>query len=265
MEYTYDAWGNILSITGSLANSIGKLNPLRYRGYVYDNETGLYYLQSRYYDPELGRFISADGFTSTGQGFIGNNMFAYCGNNPVISADFTGHSPIAVVLEAVAYTACAVLACTLVNGLINEISEPKVQTQLSNAIADAKDLIESAAREVYEFSRSVAQSLLETRDKTPQVHHIVPVGKFSTRSYETQQKINEMHDLLSSVGINRYIDPANLMLVSKKTHSRLHTDAYITHVHSYIMGAGESKNQIYLALFALRIEIAAWDITAAGY
>lgn len=55
VEYTYDAWGNILSTTGSMADTLGELNPLRYRGYVYDTETGFYYLQSRYYDPEMGR------------------------------------------------------------------------------------------------------------------------------------------------------------------------------------------------------------------
>ncbi len=69
VTYSYDAWGKILSIGGSLAGTLGIQNPFRYRGYVYDQETGLYYLQTRYYDPELGRFISADSFASTGQGF----------------------------------------------------------------------------------------------------------------------------------------------------------------------------------------------------
>jgi len=90
VEYTYDAWGNILSITGSMATTLGRQNPLRYRGYVYDQETGLYYLQSRYYDPEIGRFINADAFTSTGQGLLGNNMFAYCNNNPATYKDPSG-------------------------------------------------------------------------------------------------------------------------------------------------------------------------------
>jgi len=93
VRYTYDAWGNLLSTTGSLASTIGVLNPIRYRGYVYDPETGLYYLQSRYYDPEIGRFINADAFTSTGQGLTGNNMFAYCGNNPVNYVDSYGLTP----------------------------------------------------------------------------------------------------------------------------------------------------------------------------
>ena len=58
-------------------------NSFRCRGYVYDDETALYYLQSRYYDPALGRFINADALASTRQGILGNNMFAYCANNPV--------------------------------------------------------------------------------------------------------------------------------------------------------------------------------------
>ena len=58
---------------------------------VNDNESSLYYLQSRYYDPALGRFINADAFASTGQGLLGNNMFAYCGNNPVMYEDSAGN------------------------------------------------------------------------------------------------------------------------------------------------------------------------------
>ena len=90
VEYSYDAWGKVLSVTGSSASSIGALNPLRYRGYVYDQETQLYYLQSRYYNPEWGRFLNADNYPSTGQGLTGNNMFAYCGNNPVLRKDDGG-------------------------------------------------------------------------------------------------------------------------------------------------------------------------------
>ena len=90
VEYTYDAWGRLLTTTGSMASTLGEINPLRYRGYVYDTETGLYYLESRYYNPNIGRFINADVFTSTGQGFIGCNMFAYCGNNPVSRYDPSG-------------------------------------------------------------------------------------------------------------------------------------------------------------------------------
>ena len=85
-QYSYDAWGNILSATGSYA----EINPLRYRGYYFDTETGFYYLQSRYYDPIVKRFLNADSYGSTGQGFLGYNMFAYCANNPISNADSSG-------------------------------------------------------------------------------------------------------------------------------------------------------------------------------
>ena len=91
VEYRYDSWGKLLSTSGSLASTLGKNNPFRYRGYVYDEETGFYYLQSRYYNPEVGRFISSDVLLSTGQGVLGHNAYAYCLNNPVNMGDGCGH------------------------------------------------------------------------------------------------------------------------------------------------------------------------------
>ena len=67
-------------------------NPFRYRGYYYDIDLGLYYLNARYYDANTGRFISADSYVSTGQGLIGYNMYAYCGNNPVMYFDPAGEA-----------------------------------------------------------------------------------------------------------------------------------------------------------------------------
>ena len=91
VEYRYDAWGKLLSTTGSLSSTLGEDNPIRYRGY-YDTETGLYYLQSRYYDPDTGRFINADdvaflGATGTA---LSCNLFAYCESNPINRVDNNG-------------------------------------------------------------------------------------------------------------------------------------------------------------------------------
>ena len=96
--YTYDAWGKLTGILDSGGNNLinkqttstalANLNPLRYRGYYYDVETGFYYLQSRYYDPANRRFINADTYASTGQGFIGTNMF----NLPTAYSDHSGHA-----------------------------------------------------------------------------------------------------------------------------------------------------------------------------
>ena len=97
-RYTYDVYGTPIDITDGDGNAISpnnhthiaNLNPFRYRGYTYDQETGFYYLTTRYYDPYVGRFLNADGLVSTGQGFDGYNMFAYCESNPVSYVDPTG-------------------------------------------------------------------------------------------------------------------------------------------------------------------------------
>ena len=91
VTYTYDAWGKLVKLEDTTANSVGTQNPFRYRGYYYDTETSLYYLQTRYYDPEVGRFINADAFASTDiSGVLSANMFAYCENRPTIGSDPTG-------------------------------------------------------------------------------------------------------------------------------------------------------------------------------
>ncbi len=99
VEYIYDAWGNhaVVDANGNDITStthIGTLNPFRYRGYYYDTESGLYYLQTRYYDPEIGRFITIDGIEYVeNEPLHGHNLYAYCFNNPVNYVDVNGDWP----------------------------------------------------------------------------------------------------------------------------------------------------------------------------
>ena len=109
VSYAYDAWGKVYSVTGSLADTLGTINPIRYRSYYYDNETGFYYLNSRYYNPEVKRFINADGVIGANQDLTSYNLYAYCGNNPINRADSEGQAWWHIALACVAVVAlCAI-------------------------------------------------------------------------------------------------------------------------------------------------------------
>ena len=99
VTYEYNAWGKILDETGSgtlVSIYLQSYNHLKYRGYYHDTETGFHYLESRYYDPTIGRFVSADTTVSTGQGFLGCNMYIYCLNNPVNYVDYSGYEAVTI-------------------------------------------------------------------------------------------------------------------------------------------------------------------------
>ena len=93
VEYTYDAWGKLIEITGSEADLLGKVNPFLYRGYYHDAETGLYYLNSRYYDPVTGRWTNSDSVLNDDSSVLGSNLYVYCYNNPVNAVDDLGMQP----------------------------------------------------------------------------------------------------------------------------------------------------------------------------
>ena len=115
-SYSYDPYGQIQQTTGSMA----EINPLRYRGYYYDSDTDFYYLQSRYYDAAICRFINADSYSSTGQGILGYNMFAYCNNNPVVQADHNGEFDLLTLVSAAVSAAVNVATTyTLTDALVS--------------------------------------------------------------------------------------------------------------------------------------------------
>ncbi|MBS4917877.1 MAG: RHS repeat-associated core domain-containing protein, partial [Clostridiales bacterium] len=89
VEYVYDVWGKVKLVSGAMSSTLGHLNPFRYRGYYFDQESGLYYLNSRYYDPQTCRFINADGLIYC-EDAIPTNLFKYCDNNPVTNTDLSG-------------------------------------------------------------------------------------------------------------------------------------------------------------------------------
>ena len=154
VSYTYDSWGKLLSIEGSAKDTIGVLNPFRYRGYYYDTESGFYYLNSRYYDPVVGRFLNADGLIDS-RGHVTQNLFQYCGNNFVNYLDPSGNF-------AITLSSGLVLAGTLLAMYVAQHA-PQFSELVNNiivGIAEATDWLVTSLTSLFsnEESEDKAQS-----------------------------------------------------------------------------------------------------------
>ena len=135
LTYTYNAWGEITNTTylnGSRTTNVTE-NPFRYRGYYYDKDLGMYYLQTRYYDAEICRFISADGYVSTGQDLTGYNMYAYCGNNPINRKDPAGKLWITALIITTIIVGCTVVLSGCSAQPTSDVGAAKPYTAISGS------------------------------------------------------------------------------------------------------------------------------------
>ncbi|WP_055666128.1 polymorphic toxin type 17 domain-containing protein [Desnuesiella massiliensis] len=147
VSYAYDSWGKLISIKDkdgkditTDTNHVGYKNPYRYRGYRYDNETGLYYLQSRYYNPEWGRFLNADGLVGVTGGLLSHNMFAYCMNNPINMSDPSGKFPWLILVPVVAFLATWATAVLSSPDLHTDIAAISMEIEEGDKIALGIDI-----------------------------------------------------------------------------------------------------------------------------
>lgn len=155
-NYTYDSWGKILSVTDAYGNDITGTddicthNSIRYRGYVYDEETQLYYLQSRYYDPNTCRFINADGgIYAVDSGINGCNLFAYCANNPIIYADMTGKFPwLALIIIG---------AGAIIGGFLGATSNQSLTSNVNTAKQNSNQNMQNPLINENQSSKSIVQ------------------------------------------------------------------------------------------------------------
>lgn len=204
ITYEYDSWGKLISIKDEQGNditndtnSIGYKNPYRYRGYRYDNETDLYYLQSRYYEPEIGRFISADDLLATSCGVLEHNMYVYCNNNPINQMDSSGDISIAIVGLVIGIAA-------LVISSFNNSSNTGVVSSLVEGVG------------------SVASSV------TSGVKNAVSTVKAKTRKKRDKNKRENMIYTLSKNGKVIYVGRTN---DDKKTQRRHENNPYRADLH----------------------------------
>ena len=167
VEYKYNSWGKILSITGSKAGTIGKTNPFRYRGYYYDEETGMYYLKNRYYDPEIRRFISADSYKvvmSSLKTLDNRNLFSYCGQNPINRNDEYG--AIWNLIASFAVGAGVSIGCQIVleRKSLDEINWVEAVVSGMSASMNLLGIGNALTSTVIDFAGNLASNMYDTPD-----------------------------------------------------------------------------------------------------
>jgi RHS repeat-associated protein len=220
-SYNYDAWGSCTVYNSSDA-AIGDLNPLRYRGYYYDAETGFYYLQSRYYDPAICRFINADGLFT--DGFVGSNLFAYCVNDPVNTVDPTGNFAITATVALITF-GIALVATAFAVGISSSPGFQEAVEGLCESVGD----IAGQIKEKLTNSFSKIKKPPNYRSNK-EVHHIV-----AQRASGAQRAKQILID--TGIGIN---SKENTVSINTCLHRRLHTNLYYKLVDAIIVSAYNS-------------------------
>lgn len=162
VEYKYDAYGNIVEIIGN--SQIASANSFRYRSYKYDNETGLFYLNSRYYNPEFGRFINSDKFIDQSGNIVFANMYSYCNNNPIMYLDYSGNNPAAIFLAIPGWgwVVFAVITIIVVAIVLTDVEE-SVATTIDNI---NQKYNENMQQLVLAMELAVAQTIVKSKTKT---------------------------------------------------------------------------------------------------
>ena len=194
VSYAYDAWGKLLSVTGSSADTIGEKNPFRYRGYYYDTETGLYYLNSRYYDPEIGRFINPDAIAVLSGDITTYNVFAYCNNNPVNKADSSGNFAVSIALILItvvatvyAYSSAKAnyrpLAGAVANGLSRFAENIKEKSKFAEKVRSVAETTNIDHKDTYNHSIYVL------KDQSAKVKYVGRTNNTKRREYEHHNDI----------------------------------------------------------------------------
>ena len=261
VSYTYDAWGNPYSPVYAYYSGVSaadrdnvELNPFRYRGYYYDTETGYYYLQTRYYSPDLGRFLNADGYINANGDILGYNMFAYCGNNPVMGYDPTGECGLIGL-----FIAGLIIISTGINHVINKINEKKIDSEIKESYTqkEAKEEIEALLKPYLEDQTDediLDKGLKVTfNDDDPHPSAMISYSYLVTSRYDRQkvckilsrtEKINREYDNMSAEWLGHNI--CYFFRINRESTSDVNID-YVN----------DPRNEVIFATKVL--EILGWD------
>ena len=226
VEYSYDAWGNEIEVTGNTA--LAEANPFRYRGYYWDSETNFYYCQSRYYNPEVKRWLNADDAAlletlMSIDEILGANLFIYCNNNVVMNYDPTGHLSINFKIP----TLQTIIAGAIIGGILGTLLEIALQMIFEKKTFDKLDW----KRIAIEFASGALTGALIACNfpvKTTALGRGI-IGATSSLAHSIRQgKFKTVSGALTSVGI------AGLVFVATVLLGKLGKKAGNTHTYTTI-------------------------------
>lgn len=225
-EYQYDAWGNCTTLNpngteNTNASFIGNINPFRYRGYYYDTDTGFYYLNSRYYDPQVKRFINADDiyYLGANNDLQSYNLYAYCSNNPVIYVDYSGHSGVlAAVASLVSNPAVLLVAAVAVIALCVIATQPNKNTGIMVNPNPDLNFSPGTVDPFPNIDNNYLESYPNQTENTSNGTIIDPIPEIEkspvTTTEATKHILNELH--LPTSGRIRFIPPKHGQLIGNK-------------------------------------------------
>lgn len=236
--YTYDAYGNITSITGD--GMVAQSNPFTYRGYYRDRDTGLYYLQNRYYDSQTGRFLNADIQFDYNADTRWANLFCYVANNPIAFCDPTGTSISAVIFTGLVIVAFTIVAYTSYRFYVNWIQNSgKITAGFIKAVNATLKIPSKLAHWTYGPIQVLWGDILNSFEKAKtkakprykrdfEDHHIVA---------HSSPRAKGARDVLRKLNINVEKDKDNLVRLKTGFHKRLHRKLYYSIVNTLVCGA----------------------------
>lgn len=256
VSYSYDSWGKIINITGSLKDTVGLKNPYRYRSYRYDDEIQLYYLKSRYYNPDWGRFINSDALVGKTGELLSHNLFSYCLNNPINRLDSEGRISLA-------------LPWMYAAGASNSWNPVGVAILIGAVVLTAAAVVpwdrvgQGLSKQARTVSQRVASSFAKSKPRNyrspRELHHLVA---------QAGRNAQLARDILRRVGIG-INSSANLILIKTSLHRRLHTNDYYGLANSMVISAynkGKSatsrRTNVYAALAKLRSYVRSLDLAS---
>ena len=196
--YVYDSWGKILSIKDSSGNEITDsshiaiINPFRYRSYYYDEETKLYYLNTRYYNPEWGRFLNADGIIGNKNAYLKYNLYEYCGNNPINNTDVSGNSFWDSVKSFAAGVSSAVKGAIKVGCAIGATATGVLLGYNIAGSMFAKSFVSSSSQ----LSNNTSEKLIKKVKKSQEFKQVVndTIASSNNKSFKVKTSINFNHN-----------------------------------------------------------------------